>query len=163
MANGETALLKEGVEAVKLLHAYLECSEEVQSVVREMIQIVGTSKDEDERMMAFSTIMEALNPKRFNGEWGLDLEEAEKMGAQHSTEAKAALETLDREEQTFAERLSNIMEEKGVTQQELAGKIGVGQPAIAMMLARQCRPQKRTVARIAEALGVNVGAIWPID
>jgi len=43
----------------------------------------------------------------------------------------------------------------------LAEKIGVGQPAISMMLQRQCRPQKRTVMRIAEALGVSAEELWP--
>lgn len=48
-----------------------------------------------------------------------------------------------------------------MTQDQLAEKIGVGQPAISMMLKRQCRPQKRTVQRLAEALGVAAEELWP--
>lgn len=68
---------------------------------------------------------------------------------------------MDREEVTFAERLRGVMEEKGVTQQTLADRVGVGQPAIAMMLARQCRPQQRTVVKLAQALGVDRSELWP--
>jgi transcriptional regulator with XRE-family HTH domain len=53
------------------------------------------------------------------------------------------------------------MESNGLTQAELAAKVGVGQPAISMMLNRSCRPQKKTVRRIATALGVTVEELWP--
>jgi transcriptional regulator with XRE-family HTH domain len=53
------------------------------------------------------------------------------------------------------------MEERGVTQTELAERIGVGQPAISNMLCRQCRPQKRTVEKIAAALEVAPEELWP--
>jgi transcriptional regulator with XRE-family HTH domain len=55
------------------------------------------------------------------------------------------------------------MDKAGLTQEQLAEKIGVGQPAISMMLKRQCRPQKRTVQRLAEALGVAAEELWPGD
>jgi lambda repressor-like predicted transcriptional regulator len=53
------------------------------------------------------------------------------------------------------------MQKCGVTQVQLAETIGVGQSAIAMMLQRECRPQRRTVARMAEALGVTPETLWP--
>ena len=43
---------------------------------------------------------------------------------------------------------------------DLANASGVGQPAISMMLSRNCRPQKRTVIRIAAALGISPGELW---
>jgi len=30
-----------------------------------------------------------------------------------------------------------------------------------MLLARKCRPQPRTLGKLAEALGVSVEEIWP--
>jgi transcriptional regulator with XRE-family HTH domain len=68
---------------------------------------------------------------------------------------------MDREEATFADRLRAVMQERGVTQEQLAERIGVGQSAIAMMLQRQCRPQRRTVSRMAEALEVPPDRLWP--
>jgi transcriptional regulator with XRE-family HTH domain len=48
-----------------------------------------------------------------------------------------------------------------MTQAQLADKLGLGQPAISMMLQRNCRPQKRTVVRLADALGVAPEELWP--
>ena len=55
------------------------------------------------------------------------------------------------------------MEVSEMTQAQLAGVVGIGQPAISMMLKRQCRPQQRTVQRLAEALGVAAEKLWPED
>src|SRR5690242_20119616 len=68
---------------------------------------------------------------------------------------------MDREEAVFAERLRELMEAKGMTQAELADKLGIGQPAISMMLNRACRPQRKTVIDIAQALEVPPEDLWP--
>jgi transcriptional regulator with XRE-family HTH domain len=47
-----------------------------------------------------------------------------------------------------------------MTQEQLAAAIGVGQPAISMMLNRNCRPQARTVKKLADALGVEIEELW---
>ena len=78
-----------------------------------------------------------------------------------SEESDIVLDDMDRQEESFANTLRALLEEKGMTQVELAEMLGIGQPAISMMLQRQCRPQRRTVARIAEALGVECSALWP--
>jgi transcriptional regulator with XRE-family HTH domain len=75
--------------------------------------------------------------------------------------AKPILQRMDKEEADFADRLRQLLEEKDITQQELAEKLGIGQSAISMMLGRSCRPQRKTVSRIAEALGVSSEALWP--
>jgi len=41
---------------------------------------------------------------------------------------------------------------RGLTQAALAERIGVGQPAISMMLSRKCRPQRHTIEKLAAAL-----------
>ena len=71
------------------------------------------------------------------------------------------LAEMDRQEATFAERLRTAMTEKGFTQAELAAKVGIGQPAVSMMLNRACRPQRKTVQKIAAALGVADEQLWP--
>ena len=67
---------------------------------------------------------------------------------------------MDRQEATFAERLRQLMKEKNLTQSELAQKVGIGQSAISMMLNRNCRPQNKTVLRIAAAPGVDAKDLW---
>jgi transcriptional regulator with XRE-family HTH domain len=75
--------------------------------------------------------------------------------------ASSVVERMKKEEATFSIRLRETMERRGVTQTELAEKLGIGQPAISMMLQRRCRPQRRTIERLAEALGVAVTELWP--
>ncbi|MGL4464574.1 MAG: helix-turn-helix domain-containing protein [Planctomycetia bacterium] len=55
---------------------------------------------------------------------------------------------------TFAARLEKIMNDRGFNQTDSAMRSNVGQPAISMMLKRECRPRKRTILRLAEALEV---------
>lgn len=53
------------------------------------------------------------------------------------------------------------METKRISQQELADLVGCSQPAISQMLNRSCRPQKKTILKIAEALQGQAQDLWP--
>lgn len=62
----------------KWMHALMECSDEVQSVVIDMLSIIADPHaEEHEREMAFATFQEALFPVSHNGSLGADLEELE--------------------------------------------------------------------------------------
>jgi transcriptional regulator with XRE-family HTH domain len=78
-----------------------------------------------------------------------------------SAEQRALSGRMDQEETQFAERLSRLLAERQLTQAELARRICVGQSAVSMLLSRKCRPQPRTLGKIAEALGVGVEDLWP--
>lgn len=143
-----------------LMHsAYLECSDAVRTVISDMCRVY-TAKDatEDEREAALSTIIEALFPKSRNGALGISLDD---WARDAPLEVKVVLKEMDREEASFAERVNRLLDMKGMTQGDLAVAIGVGQPAISMLLKRECRPQRRTVQKIAEALKVSPEEIWP--
>jgi predicted XRE-type DNA-binding protein len=163
MAVAERGYSKEINELfAKCLHAYLECSETTQGVIADMVGIIHSpDADEEEREMALNTFAEALFPSHDAGSLGMDLEEAEEACSQDSEEGRAAKAELDAQEQRFADRLKTLMEQKHVTQSKLAEMADVGQPAISMMLSRNCRPQRRTVRRLAEALGVDSSELWP--
>lgn len=144
-------------EVEMCLRAYSECSERMQKRVQEMFNIyIDPKSTEDERHMAAHTIVEIIFP---NG--GMDLEESEQIGADASNEMCQAIGSMDKEEAAFAAKLEELMIEKGISQTELAGKIDVSQPAIANMLVRQCRPQRRTILKIAKALRVSPADLWP--
>jgi len=150
------------LQATKFLLAYLECSDEIQAGIREMLELIkDPNTEEDDRHMTLLTLADALFPNPHDSKLGMDLQESEEIGARESEEMRTALEEMDREEATFAERLRAMMETQGITQEQLAEKIGVGQPAISNMLNRQCRPQRRTVLRLADALGTSPEALWP--
>lgn len=142
------------------LCAFRECSDSVQAMIVEMAAIANDPEaTPDEREAAVATIAEALFPSGGSGSLGVDLEAPG--GLDDEGADKDILDALDAEEEAFSERLAALLREKQVTQLQLAECIGVGQPAISMMLSRKCRPQRRTVERIATALGVTPADLWP--
>lgn len=68
---------------------------------------------------------------------------------------------MDEQESRFAGQVLAIMKNRGMNQQQLAEAIGITQPAVSLLLTRQCRPQKRTIRKVAQALGVSENEIWP--
>jgi transcriptional regulator with XRE-family HTH domain len=142
----------------EILPTYLHCDPETQAAVRDMAEIVNDpAATEDERQMARATIAEALFPPRHEGSLGTERDEGEDPA---SADTRAVLERLDQEEAYFAERLAALMKQKQMSQVELAAALGVGQPAISMLLARRCRPQRRTVEKLAKALNVAPEELW---
>jgi len=134
----------------------------IQEVVEEMIGVLlDSDSDEEHKQAALDTIAECLFPQPHHGELGMDLKESEETDAAHSESTRHEIERLDFEERTFAERLRRIMREKKITQAQLAEATGVGQPAISNMLNRACRPQRKTVEKLARGLGVPSEELWP--
>jgi lambda repressor-like predicted transcriptional regulator len=136
----------------RLLGAYLDLSESHKATVNRMVQIVSdASADLDERERALDVIMDALSlsappcPGTPNG----------------SPEGAAVRAEMDREQDTFATRLRTLLAAKGMTQINLAARIGVHQSAISMLLNRNCRPQRSTVEKLARALEVTPEELWP--
>lgn len=68
---------------------------------------------------------------------------------------------MDAQEEKFARQRRELMEAKRISQQELAERVGCSQPAISQMLHRKCRPQKKTILKLAEALNVQPCELWP--
>lgn len=147
---------------IQFMRAYMECSDQIQASIREMMEIINSpDSDDDERAMAEETIAEAILPRVCDGQLGADLAIIDEVAATNRPDGVTALEEVDQEEETFAERLRVIMDQKGVTQDSLAKQVGVGQSAVCMMLNRDCRPQRRTIGKIAKALSVSPKDLWP--
>lgn len=170
----EQERIEQIIGSAELLHAYIECSDALQLHAKKMIQALASKEaDDEDRYHAAIALLEILQPY-FNENdklYGMDLEEADKLLSNHNhpsghpvavdcDESAKILRDMDSQESAFAERLGALMQKRGISQSELASRIGVGQPAIAMMLKRNCRPQKRTLSRLAEALEVDVSELW---
>jgi len=150
--------------ASPIVLALMECDPGLrEEAVNLFKQLRSNELDENDRVATLALLAEILFPNADdNGIPGLDLDEAESLAKQISAEAKSVLQRLDEEEVVFADRLRAVMKQKNITQQELADKLEIHQSAVAMMLQRKCRPQKLTVARMAKALGVTPGELWPL-
>jgi predicted XRE-type DNA-binding protein len=149
--------------ASPIVLALAECDAELRAEAIGLFKQLNSGElDEEQRFATTALLAEILFPNADDkGMTGLDLAEAEAVAASVNPEAKDVLDRMDREEAIFAERLRQLMEAKEMTQAELADRLGIGQPAISMMLNRACRPQRKTVVRVAEALGVRPEELWP--
>ncbi|SRR5579884_3629976 len=85
------------------------------------------------------------------------LRDEERLSAGH----RAVHEQIESQVRLFADRLARLLAEQQMTQAELARRMGVGQSATSMMLSRNCRPQPRTLGKLADAPGVPVEDLWP--
>ena len=155
----QSALMASG----PIVLALQECSVELRAeAIRLFEDLQSGELDAYQTRATLALLAEILFPNADGaGLPGLDLEEIESLALDQNPEAAGTLEEMDREEVTFAENLQRLMAERQLTQVQLAEKVGLGQPAISMMLNRTCRPQKKTIRRFAEALGVGPTALWP--
>ena len=143
----------------QVMHAFLECSDEIQSAIVEMVQIVNDpDATDDEKHAALSTIADALFPSHHSGDLGADLAELEESAPK---KIKALLRKMDEQEAAFGRRVEALLHEKEMNQSDLAAAIGVSQPAVSMMLSRTCRPQKHTIEKIAHVFDIQPGDLWP--
>lgn len=152
-----TAVIAQARGAADLLRALAECGDALRTHALALIGVLlDPDTDDDDRFLTAATLADVLYPAPpgADGTPGVDLAAADPDDA-------AALADMDREEATFAAALAEAMAARGVSQSELAKRVGIGQPAISMMLARECRPQKRTVRRLADGLGMTPAELWP--
>lgn len=142
------------------VRAYLEISDELQEVVKQMCQIAEDPEvDADDRESALVTLTEALFPSSHDGDIGIDISAIRDEAPLDVLTGPFAM--IDEEDTVFARNLKLLMSERGINQAELADQIGVRQPAISMMLSRQCHPQRRTIKNLADALGVDPTDLLP--
>ena len=150
--------------ATPIILALKGCDDELRAVAFDLFeQLASGELDAHQEGSTLALLAEMLYPNADpkTGHPGLDLVEAEAIAREEHPEAGPILDAMDQQEATFAERLAVLMDERGLTQAELASAVGVGQPAISMMLNRSCRPQKKTVRKLATALGVAPEDLWP--
>jgi transcriptional regulator with XRE-family HTH domain len=132
-----------------------------QTVLRMLTVIENPDSTAQERQRACSTIRDAFESHEDPNGYGVNLAECEvSAAARYASIDRAAVE-LDSQEAAFAEKLRELMKARAVTQSELASRIGCTQPAISQMLKRECRPQRKTILGLANALNVDPRELWP--
>lgn len=149
--------------AAPIVLAIKKCSPELRDAAYDLFEDLQSGELDDYQLQATEALIaDILFPTAdARGLPGLDSQEVERLEVLTDPDAATVVAEMEREEATFAERLQSLLAAKGVTQAELAAKVGVGQPAISMMLNRVCRPQRKTVEKIATALGVTPEELWP--
>lgn len=126
--------------------ALIECSDTVQKAIVTLLPLVKDPHTTPvERQRALTALADAL----FLSPDKRDEESGQERAVSDSRETK------------FAQRLQELMEAKRISQQELAERVSCSQPAISQMLQRRCRPQKKTILKLAEALNVQACELWP--
>ncbi|MBM3953788.1 MAG: helix-turn-helix transcriptional regulator [Planctomycetes bacterium] len=155
--------LQASQEGKGFLRHLLECSDDVRKVALEMLGVLNDpSLTPAEKQRAGMTLADALFPRSDEcGEYGMDLQASESGAASRFPALANEVQKMKSQEAAFAERLSKLMHAKCISQTELAKLIGCSQPAISQMLNRKCRPQKRTIFKLASAMNVSASELWP--
>lgn len=150
--------------ATPVVLALMECSPELRTEAIEIFQDLASGEmDEMQKTAAIALLADILFPNADPEDLlpGVDLERIERLAPSQNPEAEAVLSSMDRQESIFADKVRELMVAHGLNQSQLAEKVGIGQPAVSMMLNRQCRPQQKTIRRFAEAFGVSPSDLWP--
>ena len=151
-------------ERKRFASALIECNDAVQEVVVSLMTVVKDPRAAPaERKRAILTIADALFPNsdEQDGGYGQDLVADEAYAATRIAPLARQVDKMNVQEETFALRLRDLMDAKQISQRALAERIGCSQPAVSQMLRRMCRPQKKTILRLAEAFGVEPRELWP--
>ena len=142
----------------EILQAFFQLDECTQQQIQEQVKrLRDPQTSEVERADAEKALATALRSAGRKHKAGAVMSRDERFSTAHH-ELRAQMEQA---EAKFAATLGRLMAERQLTQEELAERIGVGQSAISMLLKRRCRPQRRTLGKMAEALGVPVDELWP--
>ena len=150
-------------ELEKFCRTLMECSDQVREDVLQMFEIAeDASRAPADRIRALNTIADQLHLIPDNeGRFGMDLVASEELSASEVPALAVHVKQMNSQEAEFVERLRELMKKKQVTQEQLAERIECSQPAISQMLNRKCRPQRKTLNKIAKALDVDVRSLWP--
>jgi DNA-binding XRE family transcriptional regulator len=141
-----------------VLQAFFQLNAKAQGEIHELLKRLKDSQTtEAERDRAEKKLAAMLQSALGKSQAGRVVSREERLSpAQREMRAQ-----IERVEAVFAATLERLMAERQLTQAQLAERIGVGQSAISMLLKRRCRPQRRTLGKLAEALGVPVDELWP--
>lgn len=137
--------------------AFQEIRRTVDCMLEIILQPNATIHD---RERACSTIRDAFISRARSSEFAVNLADYELSEAASDASLDRRAAELDTQEGEFAEKLRELMKTRAITQSELAYRIGCTQPAISLMLKRQCRPQKNTILKLASALNVDPRELW---
>jgi len=166
--NSNTALLRlilslRGARQQAFVSALQECSEQLRADAERLMAIVDSPHSlAGEVGRAWNTLLDQFHLLPDDeGRYGMDLARSEAGAAQRYPLLAREVERMDSQEALFADRLRQVMKDKNITQLQLAQRIECSQPAISQMLNRKCRPQRRTLEKLASALSVDIRELWP--
>lgn len=151
-----------GKQQEAFIRAITECSDQLRADAEKLMAIVD---DENalpgEKGRAWNTLLDQFHLLPDDeGRYGMDLVRSESAAAEKFPMLAREVANMDDQETQFAKRLRKLMKDKCVTQKELAERVGCSQPAISQMLNRKCRPQRKTLEKMATALNVDVKELW---
>jgi DNA-binding XRE family transcriptional regulator len=147
-----------GATIREVLQAYFQLDARAQREIHELVERARDPQTpEAERSRAEKTLATLLEAAGGKHRAGRVLSREERLSPAH----RELLTRMEQAEAAFAATLSRLMAERQLTQAQLAERVGVGQSAISMLLKRRCQPQRRTLGKLAEALGVSVEELWP--
>lgn len=152
-----------GKQQEAFIRAITECSDQLRADAEKLMAIVDAPDSQPgERGRAWNTLLDQFHLLPDDeGRYGMDLAKSEAAAAERFPVLAKEVAVMDSQEAQFAERLRQLLKDRCVTQKDLAERIGCSQPAISQMLNRKCRPQRKTLEKMATALNVDANDLWP--
>ena len=156
--SGKPSTHSNALKVSDVLQAFFQLDAATQQEIQEQVKRLSDAHTSAaERDLTEKTLAAMLHSAAGKPAARPVLSQDERFGPAHH-ELRAHMEQA---EAAFAATLARLLAERQLTQAQLAERIGVGQSAISMLLKRRCRPQRRTLGKLAEALGVTVEVLWP--
>ncbi|MDH5681761.1 MAG: helix-turn-helix transcriptional regulator [Spirochaetota bacterium] len=142
-----------------------ECLKDLNKLVRYYVQREELGLDEEDVESLLETAFDLVHDMETMGESTVteseDLFELEKRLLKTDNEYRKASEELDKEEEYFLRRYTELKASKGIkTQEEMARRSGISQSYISVIESGKHRPQMRTLVKLAETFGVDVNELW---
>lgn len=122
------------------------------SMLRDYLMAQGRDREE-----LRISLLEMLDPE---GAIKLDTVPLE-VDSRNDTGIAAARQSLDEKKARFGKKLTGLMAEAGLSQQELAEKLGVTQSCISQFASGNHKPQPDTLRKLADALDCEIADLWP--
>ncbi len=81
---------------------------------------------------------------------------------ERAPEARKALEQIE-SQVSLARNIIRLRQSAGLSQAELAARVGMRQPRIAELESGSANPRLKTLQRVAGALGVDMGKLFEVE
>ena len=145
---------RELLTGVGYLRAYLACNFVMKQAVESMIAVIDSPEsDEQDKMLAYHTIDGILKMEEHAARDTFLLTDDDPGFGDRETDSQE--ESAAPTATTFGDRIRKLMEEKGITQAQLAERMGVSQPAVNKLITKTMKPKEETAKRMLDAMKIT--------